>query len=118
MFRSPREALGALYQPPNGYRSPRYTDAPRGTGRSPWDYRLVGALVYGPRPDYCGVVPYSAEDVELCQWACHGGPRTKAVRRIERKLRELMRSEGIKEEKFRLPTVVFVDENGRWVTTA
>jgi hypothetical protein len=125
IFGSPRQGLAYLYAHHRGpsLARPRYHDAPGETGRSHLDGPLVGALLYGPvEPEEagampgCGVVQGGELDLELRRWATTAGQgteRSDAIRRVERRLRDLFREHGLMRARYRAPAVHhWVDPDG------
>lgn len=105
---SPREALGYFFAHHAGPKlsQPRYTDSPRATGRTPWDASLIGALLRG----HLGVKAGSKDDLALKEWATTppargmrgmGAPKPIRVRRIEERLRRLMRKHDLLRRRMR-----------------
>lgn len=100
-FRSPRGALAYMYSCKRGpsARRPLYTDRPPEFRGHHLTHVLIGAMLYGPKENgLCGVVRCSEADREVYMWAVRCGPRTPAVRSVERRMRSLMREHGIKDE--------------------
>ena len=114
IFGSPRQALAYVFacERGPGMARPKYHDAPRTTGNHHLDHVEVAALLYGrnpdgtPAPGCCGVVRGSELDMELRIWATQRGDkdvdlRTSGVLAIERKLRALLRAQGVLHERRR-----------------
>lgn len=110
IFGSPRQALAYVFacERGPGMARPKYHDAPRTTGNHHLDHVEVAALLYGRNPDgspaagCCGVVRGSELDMELRMWATQRGTaRTNEVLAIERKLRALLRAQGVLHERRR-----------------
>lgn len=99
IFGSPRQALayGFACERGPGLAQPKYHDAPRSTDRHHLDHVEVMALLYGPIDEgCCGVERGSELDHDLRVWATERGtPRSNEVLRIERRLRALMRAQGV-----------------------
>lgn len=113
MFGSTRAALGYFYAHHQGPQMsrPRYTDEPRAaSSRSRWDGPLIGALLYGK----LGVKPGGIDDIALRMWATTppergrkgmGARKPNSVRRIEDRLRPLLRKHGLMKRRKRLKCV-------------
>jgi hypothetical protein len=99
IFGSPRQALAYVFacERGPGLAQPKWHDAPRSTDRHHLDHVEVAALLYGPIDQgCCGVVRDSELDQDLRAWATERGtPRTNEVLAIERRLRALLRAQGV-----------------------
>lgn len=99
-FGSVREALAYAYSCRRGPRAarPRWSRDPSddtSVRRDPTDWVQIGAILHGPQPEGAGVAIGSDLDSELRDWALSDQPRSVLVRRVEERLRPLLRAAGL-----------------------